>query len=208
MKNSEQRPSPFLGWFEAGADLLAAQLSKVTATVNHKIDESHQMFDELQHKGEDIDAKLRSTLNPQSVLNAIQDAVVHNPIVTAMTPGRSQQRVREAQLDVLSAKVDALVEHVALLAAKQAAAKATAAKQAKMQSETEREKPKTTSSTVAAKKAKQVAQEQPKKASTTKASTSASTKQETTSATSKTVTNRRKAAPAKRRVQNKPATKN
>ncbi len=205
MKNSEQRPSPFLGWFEAGADLLAAQLSKVTATVNHKIDESHQMFDELQHKGEDIDARLRATLNPQSVINVLQDAVVHNPIVSAITPGRTQKRVREAQLEVLSAKVDALVEHVALLAAKQAAAKAKAAEQAKLQNEVAKQK--ATQSPSVTKKAKQGDKTELAKESTPKSSTASNAKKEATSTGSKTVANRRKASPAKRRTPTKSATK-
>ncbi|NMH61319.1 hypothetical protein [Alteromonas ponticola] len=203
MRNSEQRPSPFLGWFEAGADLLAAQLSKVTASVNHKIDESHQMFDELQHKGEDIEARMRATLNPQSMITALQDAVTHNPLVTAMTPGRSQKRLREAQLDVLSAKVDALVENVALLAAKQAAAKAKAAEEAKATAEAKKLK------AAEAKTAQQAEKETTtsKQTATEKAKPGATANKETAKTKSKTVANRRKAAPASRRPTTKPTTK-
>ncbi|MCW8108342.1 hypothetical protein OPS25_07530 [Alteromonas ponticola] len=204
MRNSEQRPSPFLGWFEAGADLLAAQLSKVTATVNDRIDESHQLFDELQHKGEAIEARMRATLNPQAVLGTLHDAVTHNPIVTAMTPGRSQKRLREAQLDVLSAKVDALVEHVALLAAKQAATKAKAAEEAK--SAAEKEKPKAVKAQTVRKTEKQTA---PSKqiSSEQKKPTEDKVTKTTSSPKSRAVANRRKAPPASRRTTAKPTTK-
>ncbi|MCW8092558.1 hypothetical protein [Alteromonas sp. ASW11-130] len=206
MRNSEQRPSPILGWFEAGADLLAAQLSKVTAKVNHKIDESHQMFDELQHKGEDIEAKMRATLNPQSMLSALQDVVVHNPFVTAITPGRTQKRVREAQLDVLSAKVDVLVENVALLAAKQATAKAKAAEEAKAKAEVKKEKQNTAKAVPVQKSEKEAVEAKQKNAGEEKQIETA-TKKETATTKQKTVASRRKPTPGNRGSTSKPATK-
>ncbi|RDV24633.1 hypothetical protein DXV75_13155 [Alteromonas aestuariivivens] len=120
MAKEDKQSSPLAGWVGAGADLVAARLAYFTEVVNTKINASHELLDELQHRGEAIDAQLRMTLKPSSFVHTIQDLIMTNPL-RALVPGlkKSVSR-REQKLALLSAKVDLLVEQVALLAAKQA----------------------------------------------------------------------------------------
>lgn len=175
MSQSNKPGSPFLAWFEAGAGLVSEQINQVTEMVNKRIDESHALFEELQHRGEEIDGKLRDTLNPSQMFSSLQELVMANPFMNWVPGFPGKQSKREQQINALSAKVDLLVEQVALLAAKQAAAKKQAATKAQA-------------------KAKPVAAKTPRKRATT-ATKAAAAKTTTTKTTTRKTTTRK--APAK-----------
>ncbi len=122
MATSKRSASPLFGWLEAGSDMMAAQLSQVTDTVNKRIDETHALFEELQARGEVMDKQIKTQLSPSQMFSSFQELVMANPIFSLLGTDNLQSK-REQQIDVLSAKVDLLIEQVALLAAKQAAEK-------------------------------------------------------------------------------------
>lgn len=117
---TRQKPtSPLLGWMSAGADLVSEQVEHVTGMVSKQIDATHALFEELQQRGEPVDEQLRQTLSPSSMFTSFQTLVMANPLFSLLS-GNKKASAREQQLQVLSAKVDLLVEQVALLAAKKA----------------------------------------------------------------------------------------
>ena len=122
MATNKRSGSPLFGWLEAGSDMMAAQLSQVTDTVNKRIDETHALFEELQARGELMDKQIKTQLSPSHMFSSLQELVMANPVFSLFGSGNRHSQ-REQQIDVLSAKVDLLIEQVALLAAKQAAAK-------------------------------------------------------------------------------------
>lgn len=127
MKNTTKSTSPLFAWVEAGTELVAAQLAQVTNTINKRIDDSHVMLDELQHRGQEIDEKLRESLNPGSLIDSLSTMVRHNPLFALLPMNGNKTAQRDIRIQALSAKVDLLVEQVALLAAKEAAEKKQAA---------------------------------------------------------------------------------
>merc|ERR1712108_72186 len=122
MATKKRSGSPLFGWLEAGSDMMAAQLSQVTDTVNKRIDETHALFEELQARGEVMDQQIKTQLSPSHMFSSFQELVMANPIFSLFGSDNRHNK-REQQIDVLSAKVDLLIEQVALLAAKQAAEK-------------------------------------------------------------------------------------
>lgn len=122
MATKKRSGSPLFGWLEAGSDMMAAQLSQVTDTVNKRIDETHALFEELQARGEVMDKQIKTQLSPSHMFSSFQELVMANPIFSLFGSDNRHNK-REQQIDVLSAKVDLLIEQVALLAAKQAAEK-------------------------------------------------------------------------------------
>ncbi|WP_414827885.1 hypothetical protein [Alteromonas sp. H39] len=122
MATSKRSGSPLFGWLEAGSDMMAAQLSQVTDTVNKRIDETHALFEELQARGEVMDKQIKTQLSPSHMFSSFQELVMANPVFSLFSSDNRHNK-REQQIDVLSAKVDLLIEQVALLAAKQAAEK-------------------------------------------------------------------------------------
>lgn len=135
MATSKRSASPLFGWLEAGSDLMAAQLSDVTQTVNKRLDETHALFEELQARGAVMDKQIKSQLAPSQVFTSFQELIMANPIFSMFGQGSKADK-REQQLQALSTKVDLLIEQVALLAAKEAAEKKTAAKPAAEKSAT------------------------------------------------------------------------
>lgn len=121
---------PLTGWIEAGSELIAEQLSGVTEQINRQLDAQKKSFDELQQRGASMDAHLRSSLSPSAVLANMEQLVKTSPLWSLVPSFTAKRDKREQQLDVLSAKVDVLVEQVALLAAKQAQEKAQATQEA------------------------------------------------------------------------------
>ena len=121
---------PLTGWIEAGSELIAEQLSGVTEQINRQLDAQKKSFDELQQRGASMDAHLRSSLSPSAVLANMEQLVKTSPLWSFVPSFTAKRDKREQQLDVLSAKVDVLVEQVALLAAKQAQEKAQAKQEA------------------------------------------------------------------------------
>ena len=125
---------PLTGWLEAGSELIAEQLAGVTKQVNTHIENQQRTLDELQARGAVIDAKIKHALSPATVFDNVEQMIKANPLWSLVPSFNSKPSRRAAQLDALSAKVDLLVEQVALLAAKEAKAKAekeAAEKQAK-----------------------------------------------------------------------------
>lgn len=150
MATSKRSASPLFGWLEAGSDMMAAQLSQVTDTVNKRIDETHALFEELQARGEVMDKQIKTQLSPSQMFSSFQELVMANPIFSLLGTDNRQSK-REQQIDVLSAKVDLLIEQVALLAAKQAAEKKAEEKPAaKPKRTTTRRKTSTASTTSSA----------------------------------------------------------
>ncbi|GGW94942.1 hypothetical protein [Alteromonas halophila] len=130
MSTNRKPTSPLLGWMSAGADLVSEQVEQVTDMVSKQLDATHALFEELQQRGESVDDQLRETLSPSSVFSSLQTLMMANPLFSLFS-GSKKASVREQQLEVLSAKVDLLVEQVALLAAKKAAEQNASATPAK-----------------------------------------------------------------------------
>lgn len=121
--SDKYKSSPFFGWLTAGADLITAQLESAANTVSQRLDDTHEAFESMQVKGKQVETELKQTWHPATVIDSAQQLVSTLPVVS-MLFGNKRQTNRELQLDALSAKVDLLVEQVAILAAKQAAEKA------------------------------------------------------------------------------------
>ena len=113
------KSSPIFGWFYAGADMLSAELDQVAGLVSKQIDKTTETLQEMQSKGIEVEADLRRSLSPFAFLDAAQNLVKSSSVYSVFSGGQKQQR-KAQQIDELSAKVDALVEQVALLAAKEA----------------------------------------------------------------------------------------
>ena len=125
---SDKKPtSPIMGWFEAGLGLFTEQLNAANQQVQHKVGESQKTLDELAARGAEVEAQIRKTVDPSQWLELWRQSPLHHWMPTFTTP----KQKRAMQIEALSAKVDLLVEQVALLAAKQAAAKAEAEASAK-----------------------------------------------------------------------------
>ena len=123
--SDKYKSSPFFGWLTAGADLITAQLESAANTVSQRLDDTHEAFESMQVKGKQVETELKQSWHPATVIDSAQQLVSTLPVVS-MLFGNKRQTNRELQLDALSAKVDLLVEQVAILAAKQAAEKAKA----------------------------------------------------------------------------------
>lgn len=121
--SDKYKSSPFFGWLTAGADLITAQLESAANTVSRRLDDTHEAFESMQVKGKQVETELKQTWHPTTVIESAQQLVSTLPVVS-MLFGNKRQTNRELQIDALSAKVDLLVEQVAILAAKQAAEKA------------------------------------------------------------------------------------
>ena len=120
---NNHKSSPLLGWLTAGADLISAQLESTATTVSKKIDETHSSIEAMQRKGAEVEGELKQRLNPVPLFDSAQHLVMSTPLFSLLSGGKARVK-REQQIELLSAKVDLLVEQVALLAAKRAAEKA------------------------------------------------------------------------------------
>jgi len=121
---SDKKPtSPLFAWFEAGLGLVADQVTQANQQVQQTLSDSQQTLNEFASRGEQVESQLRKAVDPAQWCEVWRQSPLHHWMPSFTTP----KQKRAAQLDVLSNKVDLLVEQVALLAAKQAAAKAEAA---------------------------------------------------------------------------------
>ncbi|KHT44966.1 hypothetical protein RJ41_15445 [Alteromonas marina] len=123
---SPLKSSPLFGWLFAGSDLLSAKLEQAAGVVSQKIDDTQETINAMQVKGLEVESELRRSLNPFALVDTAQKLVASTPLFSALSGGQKRQQ-KEQQLEMLSAKVDLLVEQVALLAAKEAAKKVDAA---------------------------------------------------------------------------------
>jgi len=121
---SSIKSSPLFGWLAAGSDLIAAKLDTAAGMVSQRIDDTHEAIQTMQAKGLEVESELKRTLNPMAIVDTAQKIVLGNPVVSALSGSKKRQK-KDEQLALLNAKVDLLVEQVALLAAKEAAAKAS-----------------------------------------------------------------------------------
>ena len=184
---SPLKSSPLFGWLFAGSDLLSEKLDQAAGVVSQRIDDTHETINAMQVKGLEVESELRRTLNPFALVDAAQKLVASTPLFSALSGGQKRQQ-KEQQLEMLSAKVDLLVEQVALLAAKEAAKKAEATSTASKATATKRAATKssaakstTTSSTTTGTRKASTA----KTATTTAASSSSSTKKAATGTANK-----------------------
>ena len=127
---SSLKSSPLFGWLFAGSDLLSAKLDQAAGVVSQKIDNTQETINAMQAKGLEVESELRRTLNPFALVDTAQKLVASTPLFSALSGGQKRQQ-KEQQLEMLSAKVDLLVEQVALLAAKEAAKKSRSDKYCK-----------------------------------------------------------------------------
>ncbi|GFD84354.1 hypothetical protein KUL150_04130 [Alteromonas sp. KUL150] len=114
------KSSPLFGWLYAGTDLIAARLDQAAGMVSQKIDDTQETINAMQAKGLEVESELRQTLNPFALVDVAQKFVTSTPLFSVLSGGQRRQQ-KEHQLEALNAKVDLLVEQVALLAAKEAA---------------------------------------------------------------------------------------
>ena len=190
---SPLKSSPLFGWLYAGSDLLSAKLDHAAGVVSQKIDDTQETINSMQAKGLEVESELRRTLNPFALVDAAQKLVASTPLFSAFSGGQKRQQ-KEQQLELLSAKVDLLVEQVALLAAKEAAKKAEAKSAASKTAAPKNTSPKSTQATRSTStKSSSTASStsRARKASTTK---SASASSSTTKKASAGPTNKRTAA--------------
>ena len=190
---SPLKSSPLFGWLYAGSDLLSAKLDHAAGVVSQKIDDTQETINSMQAKGLEVESELRRTLNPFALVDAAQKLVVSTPLFSAFSGGQKRQQ-KEQQLELLSAKVDLLVEQVALLAAKEAAKKAEAKSAASKTAAPKNTSPKSTQATRSTStKSSSTASStsRTRKASTTKSAAASSS---TTKKASAGTTNKRTAA--------------
>ena len=190
---SPLKSSPLFGWLYAGSDLLSAKLDHAAGVVSQKIDDTQETINSMQAKGLEVESELRRTLNPFALVDAAQKLVASTPLFSAFLGGQKRQQ-KEQQLELLSAKVDLLVEQVALLAAKEAAKKAEAKSAASKTAAPKNTSPKSTQATRSTStKSSSTASStsRARKANTTK---SASASSSTTKKASAGTTNKRTAA--------------
>ena len=180
---SPLKSSPLFGWLYAGSDLLSAKLDHAAGVVSQKIDDTQETINSMQAKGLEVESELRRTLNPFALVDAAQKLVASTPLFSAFSGGQKRQQ-KEQQLELLSAKVDLLVEQVALLAAKEAAKKAEAKSAASKTAA-----PKNTSS-----KSTQATRSTSTKSSSTASSTSRARKANTTKSASASSSTTKKAS--------------
>ena len=146
---SPLKSSPLFGWLYAGSDLLSAKLDHAAGVVSQKIDDTQETINSMQAKGLEVESELRRTLNPFALVDAAQKLVASTPLFSAFSGGQKRQQ-KEQQLELLSAKVDLLVEQVAVLAAKEAAKKAEAKSAVSKTAAPKNTSPKSTQATRAA----------------------------------------------------------
>ena len=190
---SPLKSSPLFGWLYAGSDLLSAKLDHAAGVVSQKIDDTQETINSMQAKGLEVESELRRTLNPFALVDTAQKLVASTPLFSAFSGGQKRQQ-KEQQLELLSAKVDLLVEQVALLAAKEAAKKAEAKSAASKTAAPKNTSPKSTQATRSTStKSSSTASStsRARKANTTK---SASASSSTTKKASAGTTNKRTAA--------------
>ncbi|AFT95960.1 hypothetical protein AMBAS45_12475 [Alteromonas macleodii str. 'Balearic Sea AD45'] len=190
---SPLKSSPLFGWLYAGSDLLSAKLDHAAGVVSQKIDDTQETINSMQAKGLEVESELRRTLNPFALVDAAQKLVASTPLFSAFSGGQKRQQ-KEQQLELLSAKVDLLVEQVALLAAKEAAKKAEAKSAASKTVAPKNTSPKSTQATRSTStKSSSTASStsRARKASTTKSAAASSS---TTKKASAGTTNKRTAA--------------
>ncbi len=190
---SPLKSSPLFGWLYAGSDLLSAKLDHAAGVVSQKIDDTQETINSMQAKGLEVESELRRTLNPFALVDAAQKLVASTPLFSAFSGGQKRQQ-KEQQLKLLSAKVDLLVEQVALLAAKEAAKKAEAKSAASKTAAPKNTSPKSTQATRSTStKSSSTASStsRARKASTTKSAAASSS---TTKEASAGTTNKRTAA--------------
>ena len=180
---SPLKSSPLFGWLYAGSDLLSAKLDHAAGVVSQKIDDTQETINSMQARGLEVESELRRTLNPFALVDAAQKLVASTPLFSAFSGGQKRQQ-KEQQLELLSAKVDLLVEQVALLAAKEAAKKAEAKSAASKTAA-----PKNTSS-----KSTQATRSTSTKSSSTASSTSRARKASTTKSASASSSTTKKAS--------------
>jgi hypothetical protein len=121
---SDKKPtSPLFAWFEAGLGLVADQVTQANQQVQQTLNESQQALNELASRGEQVESQLRNAVDPAKWCDQWNEVWRQSPLHHWMPSFTTPRQKRAAQIDVLSGKVDLLVEQVALLAAKQAAAK-------------------------------------------------------------------------------------
>ncbi|WP_202942991.1 hypothetical protein [Alteromonas macleodii] len=204
---SPLKSSPLFGWLYAGSDLLSAKLDHAAGVVSQKIDDTQETINSMQAKGLEVESELRRTLNPFALVDTAQKLVASTPLFSAFSGGQKRQQ-KEQQLELLSAKVDLLVEQVALLAAKEAAKKAEAKSAVSKTAAPKNTSPKSTQATRAATtKPSSTASStsRARKANTTKSATTSSS---TTKKASAGTTNKRtatKSTPTKSAAQKKAA---
>ena len=187
------KSSPLFGWLYAGTDLLSAKLDQVAGMVSQRIDDTHETINAMQTKGLEVESELRQTLNPFAIVDSAQKLVSSTPLFS-MFSGAQKRQQKEQQLELLSAKVDLLVEQVALLAAKEAAKKAEAKSAASKTAAPKNTSPKSTQatrSTSTKSSSTTSSTSRARKASTTKSAAASSS---TTKKASAGTTNKRTAA--------------
>ncbi len=142
------KASPVFGWLFAGTDLLSSTLDQAAGLVSQKLDETHEAIQSMQDKGLEVESELKRVLNPFTWVDSAQQMVTSNPLLSLL-PGAQKRQKKAQQIELLNAKVELLVEQVALLAAKEAAAKAKKVPTAKAEAKAEA---KETAASTAAKK--------------------------------------------------------
>ncbi|AGP82386.1 hypothetical protein I533_12130 [Alteromonas mediterranea MED64] len=196
------KSSPLFGWLYAGTDLLSAKLDQVAGMVSQRIDDTHETINAMQTKGLEVESELRQTLNPFAIVDSAQKLVSSTPLFSMFSGGQKRQQ-KEQQLEALNAKVDLLVEQVALLAAKEAAkqvkAKETVAKpataKASVAANTPRARKTSAATTKAASKPASTSTKPATSKSTASSKASSTTSKSTTTKTSANKTTAKTTAP-------------
>lgn len=130
---SNQNSSSF-GWLGAGFSLVTDRVDAINQRVGNELSAINDNLTALSQRGEKVEAELCQRFRPVATLvatkNKLKESAMPFGILDSINPFTSNNRKNDERLAVLSAKVDLLVEQVALLAAKEATARQAAKKQA------------------------------------------------------------------------------
>ena len=137
--------NPFTSFVNTYCGLVANQVSDMSSRFDKIVTQSNALFDELAIRGEAVEAEIKKSIPGNMNMNkSIKD------LFDAFSFGSAK---RDKQIDDLSKKVDGLIDAVAVLAEKQAKAKAAVKPTAT--------KPRATKTTTAAKPAAKPAAKKP-----------------------------------------------
>lgn len=190
------KSSPIFGWLAAGADLVSSQLETTASMVSKRLDDTQDMFTAMQEKGEQVESELKRSWQPSAMVDSAQQLVTSLPVISSLFCNKEMEG-RAQKLNALSAKVDLLVEQVALLAAKQAAEKVAQDNATTAPTKRKTTAKRTTASTTKASASKSTTAAKPAKSS---AKTAASTTKASTAKTSTAKASTAKKAPAAKKA--------
>lgn len=134
MANTSNQNASSFGWLGAGFSLVTDRVDAINQRVGNELTAINDSLTALSQRGEQVEAALCKQFRPIASLaqakNKLQESSMPFGIFDSVNPFKAKSRKTDQRIALLSAKVDLLVEQVALLAAKEATARQAAKKKA------------------------------------------------------------------------------